>query len=92
MRLLAQCIRSIARTGKRHTKQKLGRYQTVASTDQAITGRMAQAVRRRIQLALTCPIAACLVCTDIVTYLIMKYTGWFNAFWKVHTGAGVRLA
>lgn len=75
MRLLAQCIRSIARTGKRHAKQKAEAdiRQLPLPVIEAITERMAQAdPQADTQLALTCPDCCHAWCApfDIVTYLI----------------------
>lgn len=75
--LLARCIRSIARTGKRSAKRKAGVDigQLPPSVTEAITEQMAQAdPQADTQLALTCPDCCHAWCAtfDIVVYLMKE--------------------
>ena len=75
--LLARCIRSVVRTGKRSVKRKAGVDidQLPPSVTEAITEQMAQAdPQADTQLALTCPDCrhAWCVTFDIVTYLMKE--------------------
>lgn len=76
-RLLARCIRSVVRTGKRSAKRKSGVDigQLPSSVTEAISERMAQVdPQADTQLALTCPDCRHAWCAafDIVSYLMKE--------------------